>query len=89
MKAVLVPPVDCNTLVHEANEGDIKMAENRLSSRRTRRIDVKHNMVSDAVDRGMIHVKYVKSGEQHADVLSKAMYAKSFESHAQFLLNVR
>ena len=39
--------------------------------------------------RGIIHVKYVKSGEQHADVLSKAMYAKSFEKHAQFLLNVR
>ena len=39
--------------------------------------------------RGITHVKYVKSGEQHSDVLSKAMYAKSFEKHAQFLLIVR
>ena len=38
---------------------------------------------------GIIRVEYVKSGEQHADVLTKAIDAKSFEKHARFLLNVR
>ena len=89
VKAFMVPPIDYNIRVHENNEGAIKMAENRFSSRRTRHIDVKHHMVRDAVDGGIIRVEYVKSREQHADVLTKAIDAKSFEKHARFLLNVR
>ena len=64
------------------------MAENRFSSRRTRHIDVKHHMVRDAVEGRIIRLEYVKSGEQHANELTKAKYAKSFEKHARFLLNV-
>ena len=81
------PPPIVETLVHE--DGAIKMTENMFSSRRTRHIDVKHHMVRDAVDGGIIRVEYVKSREQHADVLTKAMDAKSFEKQARFLLNVR
>ena len=50
---------------------------------------MKHHMVRDAVDGGIIRVEYVKPREQYADVLTKAMDAKSFEKHARFLLNVR
>ena len=89
VKAFMVPPIDYNIRVHEDNEGAIKMAENRFSSRQTRHIDVKHHMVRDAVDGGIIRVEYIKSREQHADVLTKAINAKSFEKHALFLLNVR
>ena len=89
VKAFMVPPIDYNIRVYEDNKGAIKMAENRFSSRRTRHIDVKHLMVRDAVDGGMIRVEYVLLGEQHADVLTKAIDAESFEKHARFLLNVR
>ena len=85
----MVPPIDYNIRVHEDNEGSINMAENRSSSRRTRHIDVKHHMVRDAVDGRIICVGYVKSGEHHAAVVTKAIDAKSFEKHARFLLNVR
>ena len=57
------------------------MAENGFRSRRTRQIDVKHHMVRDAVDGGITRVEYVKPGEQHADVLTKAIESKSFEKH--------
>ena len=89
VKAFMVPPIDYNIRIHEDNEGIIKMAENRFSSRRTRHIDVKHHMVRDAVDGGIVRVEYVKSREHHADVLTKAIDAKSFEKHERFLLNVR
>ena len=46
VKAFMAPPIDYNIRVHEDNEGTIKMASNRFSSRRTRHIDVKHYMVS-------------------------------------------
>ena len=89
VKVFTVPPIDYNIRVQEDNKGAIKMAGNRLSSRRTRHIDVEHHMVRDTVDGGIIRVEYAKSGEQHADVLTKAIDAKSFEKHARFLLNVR
>ena len=82
MKAFMVPPIDYNIRVHEDNKGAIEMVENRLSSRRIRHIDVKHHMVRDAVDGGIIRVEYVKSREQHADELTKAVDAKSFEKHS-------
>ena len=79
VKAFMVLPIDYNIRVHEDNEGAIKMTEDGFSSRRTRHIDVKHHMVLDAVDEGIIRVEYIKPREQHADVLTKAIYAKSFE----------
>ena len=85
----MAPPIGHNIRVHKDNEGAIKMAKNRFSSRRTRHIDVKHHMVWDAVDAGIIRVEYIKSGKQHADVRTKAIDAKSFEKHARFLFNVR
>ena len=52
VKAFMVPPIDYNIRVREDNEGAIKMAENKFSSRRTRHIDVKHHKVWDAVNGG-------------------------------------
>ena len=75
MKTFMVPPIDYSIRVHEDNEGAIKVADNMFSSRRTRHIDVKHHMVRDVVDGGIIRVDYVKSREQHADILPKAIDA--------------
>ena len=65
------------------------MATNRFSSRRTRYVAVKHHIVRDAVESGVVRIHYVKSGEQHADVLTKALDVNTFETHARFLLNAR
>ena len=54
--------IDYNIHVHEYNEGAFTMTENRFSSRRTRHIDVKHYIVWDPADGGIIRVEYVKSG---------------------------
>ena len=62
VEAFMVSSIDYNIRVHEDNGSAIKMAENRFSSRRTRHIDVKHHMVRDAVDGGIIRIEYVKSG---------------------------
>ena len=83
MKGFLMPPIDDSTIIREYNEGAIKMATNRSSSRRTRHVDVKRHIVRDAVESGVVRVHYVKSGEQHADVvLTKALDVNTFETHA-------
>ena len=87
VKDFMAPPADTGILLHEDNQGAIKMANNRFSSRRTRHIDIKNHIVRDAVDSGIISLRYVKSGEQHADILTKALDAKTFQEHARLLMN--
>ena len=89
MKGFLTPPIDDSIIIKEDNEGAIKMATNRFSSRRTRHVDVKHHIVRDAVESGVVRIHYIKSGEQHAGVLTKALDVNSFETHLRFLLNAR
>ena len=62
MKGFLTPPIDdmSNIIIREDNEGAIKMATNRFSSKRTGHVDVKHHIVSDAVESGVVRIHYVK-----------------------------
>ena len=89
VKGFLTPPIDDDIIIREDNEGAIKMATNRFSSRRTRPVDVKHHIVRDAIESGVVRIHYVKSGEQLADVLTKALDVNTFETHARFFLNAR
>ncbi|CAM9530878.1 unnamed protein product [Ascophyllum nodosum] len=65
------------------------MTNNRFSSRRTRHVDMKHHIFRNTVESGVVRTHYVKSGEQHADVLTKAFNLNTSETHARFLLNAR
>ena len=77
VKGFLTPPIDDNIIIREYNEGAIKMATSRFSSKRTRHVDVNHPIVRDAVESGVVQIHYVKSGEQHADVLTKSLNNES------------
>ena len=89
VKGFLTPPIDVNIIIREDNEGAIKMATDRFSSRCTRQLDVKHHIVRNAVESGVIRIHYAKSGEQHTNVLTKALDVNTFETHASLLLNTR
>ena len=82
-KGFLAPPIDDSIVIREGNEGAIKMATNRFSGRRRRYVDVKHHIVCVAVESGIVQIHYVKSGEQHADVLTKALDVNTFKTHAR------
>ena len=70
--------------VFEDNEGAIKLVANKHASRRTRHIDVKHQLVRDASDTRKVRVAYVRSDDQHADLLTKPL---RFYKHAKYILN--
>ena len=89
VKGFLTPPIDDKIVIREDNGGAIKMATNRFSCRHTRHVDVKHNIVRDAVESGVIQIHYVKPGKQHANVLTKALDVTTFGTLARFLLNAR
>lgn len=80
------PPADTGIPLHEDNQGPIKMANTRLSSQRTRHIDVKHHVVRDAIDSAIIRVESANLEEQDTD-LNRALDANNFEGHTRFLMN--
>ena len=57
----------------EDNERAIKLATNKHASCRTKRIDVRHHLVRDASDARKVRVAYVRSEDQHADLLTKPL----------------
>ena len=72
----------------EYNEGAIKLATNKHASRRTKHIDGKHHLVRDASDARKVRVAYVRSEDQHADLLTKSLDTQNFYKHAKFILSV-
>ena len=74
--------------VFEDNEGAIKLATNKHASRRTKHIDVKRHLVRDAFDARKVRVTYVRSEDQHADLLTNPLDMQEFYKHARFILNV-
>ena len=72
--------------VFEGNEGAIKLATNKHASRRSKHIDVKHHLVRDASDARKVRVAYVRSGDQHADLITKPLDMQKFYKHVKFIL---
>ena len=54
VKGFLTPLIDNNIIIREYNEGAIKIATDRFSTRRTRHVDVKHHITRHAVDSGIV-----------------------------------
>ena len=53
-----------------------------------RHIDIKHHLIHDAVDEGKVRVTYVKTEDQHADVLTKSLNNRMFGKNVDALMNV-
>ena len=74
--------------VFEDNEGAIKLVTNELASCRAKYIDVEHHLVRDASDARKGRVTYVRSEDQHADLLAKPLDKQTFYKHAEFIFNI-
>jgi len=74
-------------LVKEDNEGAIRLANNPLSSGRSRHIDVRHHFLRELVKEQTIKIEHVDTSLQHADVLTKPLDTRAFRVHRDFLLN--
>lgn len=88
VKTFIMPPVDREIAVNVDSDEAIKMATNNFSSRRTRYIDVKHHIVRDTMDKGVVKIEYVKSGEPHVDASTKASDVETLGRHQGFPLSL-
>ena len=68
------------TVLMEDNQGAICIAKNPVSHARTKHIDVRYHYVREAVNDGVINLQYCPTHKITADILTKPLSKKSFET---------
>jgi len=63
------------TVINEDNQPAINIAENRLTSHRTKHIDIKYHFIREAIIEGIIKLQYIPTAEQLADIFTKILPA--------------
>ena len=66
-------------VINEDNQGAIAMAKNPVGHAGTKHIDMRYHFVRERVQNGAIILKYVRSGDMIADILTKPLPKHSFE----------
>lgn len=66
------------TILFVDNMSAIRLSKNPEFHKRTKHIDVKYHFIREKVSDGEINVKYVHTGEQQADFLTKALTKEKF-----------
>ncbi|CAM9438252.1 unnamed protein product [Chrysoparadoxa australica] len=74
------------TPIYEDNTGAISLAENWSSGTRTKHVDVRYHHVREMVESKMVKIKYIRSEEQPADILTKNSSYAGFARHRNFML---
>ena len=72
----------------EDNMGAIALAENPISSARSKHIDVRFHFVRELLLAKTIDVQCIASEERHADILTKSLDSTPLKCHRRFLLNL-
>jgi len=67
------------TVLWEDNKGAIALASDPIFRRRTKHIDVKWHFIRECQENGLVKIKYCKSADMIADILTKPIPRKQFE----------
>ena len=85
----IIPSISENCIkVLVDNDGAISLANNPLSSPRTKYIDVRFHFVRELTRSKTISVEYVPTEERRADILTKVLTGAMFKEHRDFLMNL-
>jgi transposase InsO family protein len=66
------------SVLHCDNQSAIVLSKEEANHDRTKHIDVKYHIVREAVFNDIVDVQYIRSDEQQADILTKALQAQAF-----------
>ncbi|CAK1594594.1 unnamed protein product [Parnassius mnemosyne] len=70
------------------NQSAIKLIHNPIYHKRTKHIDIRYNFIREKVEQNVINVQYVKSSNQLADFLTKALPSGKFILNRDQVLNI-
>lgn len=69
----------CPTTIHGDNQGSLNLAHNPVYHGRTKHIEVRHHFIREKILSREINLEYVPTGEQLADIFTKALGRIAFE----------
>lgn len=72
---------DRATTIHEDNQSCIRIADEPRENKRMKHIDVKYNFIRESIARGDFKLRYIPTGDQVADIMTKVLGRQLFEKH--------
>ncbi|CAM9816285.1 unnamed protein product [Chrysoparadoxa australica] len=76
------------TPIFEDNTGAISLTEKWSSGTRTKHVDVRYHHAREMVEEKVVDVRYIKSEEHPADILTKNSGYAGFAKHRRFMMGV-
>ena len=70
----------------EDNSGAIEIAKVPKTRARTKMLNIRYHHFRDYVDRGEIEILPIKSGDQPADMLTKALNSETLARHRKTIM---
>jgi hypothetical protein len=67
------------TIIHCDNQSCVKLSENPVFHDRSKHIEIKYHYIRDMVQRKVVHVQYLPTHEQIADIFTKPLAKTKFE----------
>ncbi|WOG92244.1 hypothetical protein DCAR_0311507 [Daucus carota subsp. sativus] len=67
------------------NRSAVDLARNPVFHGRSKHIDLRYHFIRECVEQGSIVIKHVRTNEQHADILTKALAVTKFEKMRRLL----
>ena len=64
--------------IYEDNQSYIQIADNPVSQRRTRHMDIRYHFVRDYIQDGYVTLKYCPTAQMLADIMTKVMPRPTF-----------
>ena len=70
--------LDGPILLQGDNHGAIKLAQNTITHKRSKHIDIRHRFLRDLVEREVIQLQYIPTDQNIADILTKDLGRPKF-----------
>jgi hypothetical protein len=78
-----------STLLHSDNKSAVAMARNDVLHNRSKHIDIRYHFIREEITAGRIHLQWIPTEEQRADILTKALPPRAFLKFRDLLVSPR
>jgi hypothetical protein len=74
-----------STIIHYDNQSCVKLSKNPMFCDKSKHVEIKYHYIRDMVQKKAIHVQYLPTHEQIADIFTKPLARTKFEYFCEIL----